>query len=104
MTSDFRFTEEECHTVHSDTMLRHMLSMTAVLPFRVHPGPFNTQIGKGQCGTIYTLRNGEQVKKAPNSTSKIAELRLEYQSHVNVCAAFYDAPDALSSKAQVPQL
>lgn len=44
------------------------------------------------------------MKKVPNSTSKIAELRLDYRSHVNVCAAFYDAPEALSSKAQVPQL
>lgn len=107
MTSSYKFTKEECHQVHPDTMLRRMLSMTIALPLSVHTGfhgPFKIQIAKGQCGTVYALCNGEQVKKSPNSTSKIAELRREYQSQVDVCGAFYDAPEALSSKAQVPRL
>ncbi|KAG9531859.1 4HBT like protein, partial [Aureobasidium melanogenum] len=107
MASNYRFTEEECHTVHPDTLLRCMLSMTAVLPMTSVPtlqGPFETQIGKGQCGTVYTLGIGGLVKKTPNSISKIAELRRESQSHMKVLKTFYNAPEALSSKAQVPRL
>ncbi|KAH0341319.1 hypothetical protein KCU83_g9655, partial [Aureobasidium melanogenum] len=107
MASNYRFTEEECHMVHSDTLLRRMLSMTAVLPrTRLDDlqSPIKTQIGKGQCGTVYTMSSPELVNKTPNSTSKIAELRCEHRSHVNIMEAFHSAPGALSSKALVPQV
>lgn len=104
MAEIYDFTIEECHTVHPDTLLRRMLSMTATLPTPSLQDLPTTQIGKGQCGTITTFRRGELVKKTPNSTEKIAELRHEYWSHRDVCKAYYDPPEALSSIAQFPRL
>ncbi|KAH0374083.1 hypothetical protein KCU65_g28, partial [Aureobasidium melanogenum] len=104
MASNYHFTKEECQTVHPDTLLRRMLSMTATLPTSSLQDLPTTQIGKGQCGTITTFRRGELVKKTPNSTEKIAELRDEYWSHRDVCKAFHWPPEALSSLAQVPRL
>ncbi|KAH0337868.1 hypothetical protein KCU81_g7933, partial [Aureobasidium melanogenum] len=104
MASNYKFTEAECHMTHPDTLLCRMLSMTATLPTPSSQHLPTTQIGKGQCGTITTFRRGELVKKTPNSIEKIAELRGEYWSHRDILEAFDYAPEALSSKAQVPRL
>ncbi|CAD0090532.1 unnamed protein product [Aureobasidium mustum] len=108
MATKYKFTKEECHTVHSDTMLRRMLSMTAVLPTSADSGSRvsgHTQIGKGQCGKTYTLlRNVDQVYKTPNSLEKIPELQRDFLFHTAVSEAFNNAPEALSSKALVPRL
>ncbi|CAD0112658.1 unnamed protein product [Aureobasidium uvarum] len=107
MSSIYKFTKGECHTVDPHTLLCRMLSLEAVLPISEDTRSqvaSNTQIGKGQCGTIYTLHNPNQVTKTPNSTKKIPELQSDHISHEAVCGAFENAPEALSSKANVPKV
>ncbi|KAI4716225.1 spermine/spermidine synthase [Aureobasidium sp. EXF-10727] len=107
MTDIYKFTKEECDTVDSHTLLRRMFSLKAILPTSEPSHPevaSNTQIGKGQCGTIYTLHDPNQVKKIPNAPTKISELRLDFESHSAVSEAFEGAPEALGSKADVPKV
>ncbi|CAD0093690.1 unnamed protein product [Aureobasidium vineae] len=106
MSSIYKFTKDECDTVDPHTLLRRMFSLKAVLPIS-EPSrsqvASNTQIGKGQCGTIYTLHIPNQVNKTPNSTEKIPELESDFRSHKAVSEAFENAPQTLSSKANVPK-
>ncbi|KAI4724493.1 spermine/spermidine synthase [Aureobasidium sp. EXF-10728] len=107
MTDIYKFTTEERDTVDPHTLLRRMFSLKAVLPTS-EPShsqmASNTQIGKGQCGTIYTLHDPTQVKKVPNAPAKISELRRDFESHTAVSKAFEHAPEALGSKADVPKV
>lgn len=107
MDKFYTFTKEECRDAKPEMLLGRMLSTKAYLPtsYRLESYDINQgQIGKGQCGTIFTLRDTEQVIKLPNTPAKLDELHRDICTHKRVRDAFLTLPSSLRRHVNIPKI
>jgi len=93
MATDMYFlSDDELRNARPEYILNRMLSTKSYMLTNEDDTNHDklTQIGKGQCGTIYTLRGTSRVIKLPNGPYKVAELLLDGRLHAAVERAFRD--------------
>ncbi|CAG5165295.1 uncharacterized protein ALTATR162_LOCUS6775 [Alternaria atra] len=96
----FVFTDEELHKTSPEVILRRMLSTRSAISTSSSLAEANqrarddatqqnfTNIGQGQCGTVFGLKGTTMVIKLPNPSNKEDELFVDFQMHKVVWEAF----------------
>jgi hypothetical protein len=94
------FGDEEQRTASPEVMLRRMLSTKSAITTKSSLAEANQRahedvsqqhfslVGKGQCGTVYSLKGTTMVVKLPNAANKNDELFIDFQVHKTVSEAF----------------